>query len=925
MSIKRLDGINNLIIFAVVLAIGFAAIIGVNRIFMHIFNGLDQKIENKDKEIAIGTYILNHLISIESDIYEISLMKNPEYADIKRREITKEVNHLKMSFHTLNNGGNITHHIELNIVGTENYEEKIYYVPTEEIKYNIEAIDISPKLDETLIKLDQLIILIDAYDAAAESGDVMGQMQKQDEIEKFIKFFKPHFVRMHENASRIIYESKIEADTYHKNIERQKELFYAIEWAVSIGVMITIIFLGYYLGKQFFHMNIKLSKLAYDAEQANIAKTMFLTNMSHEIRTPLNAIIGFSEILASSPTLNDSEKEQADIITRSGNSLLSIVNDVLDLSKIESNSFKLENVSFNTNELFEEIIELYNIKAQEKEIKLDYEADLHVPKFIFGDPVRIKQVLSNLLANAIKFTDQGGIVSLTIKVIQMNDKEVELSFEVADNGIGISKENQKHIFNSFEQAEEGIVRKFGGTGLGLAISKKFVEAMGSHIQLESELGKGSCFRFTTINCIDHSSIAENLTNQWDMRFGVCCKETTCPITRGQIVHYLREYGEIIEDFDQIVYQNLDMIFVFYNYDLIDRLSFIKDNYPVPVVFVGDINLLSQEEKSLINDYISEPLYTSKVTKMLSRYYFNKLEGSEQIVLKKYDGKVLVAEDNGINRQLIEILLKRHDIEAVFANNGEEAVDIYRKEKPELVFMDLHMPIMDGVEATKKIRNMETEKNPITIIALTADALGINKAELDVIGFDEVVTKPIQIDKLVQILDQILTEKQDSSPTQKQDAVSTEKENDTESMKQEPFAQSSILLEEGKPSKRKLETSKDSMGQKESANPIQLLLQEGFTMEEAMLLMDQFYLQLNEHFTDIKSQIEAGNGKLVYQELHRLKGSTANLRFDEGVNMILSMERYALDGELSSIDLNRLEEYFVKLKSRMEQAIYQRTV
>ena len=321
----------------------------------------------------------------------------------------------------------------------------------------------------------------------------------------------------------------------------------------------------------------------------------------------------------------------------------------------------------------------------------------------------LKQVLINLLSNAIKFTHEGGKVSLIILSNSIENNKITMTFKVIDNGIGISEENQKRIFNYFEQAETGTTRKFGGTGLGLAISNKIINAMNSKILVESKEEIGSTFSFTVSFDIDFSSIEENQKIKWNMNFGVCCNNTIFPELNQKIIGYIEGYGNIIKDFIEIHYENLDAIFIFYNYDTIKRLRTIKNLYPsVPIIYVGNLVHLKSKEASYISDVIDEPLYSSKVMKLLSRYYYNKVQKELSDNIVYYSGKVLVAEDNKINQKLIDVILKKFGINAAFSNNGEEAISAYKADEPDLIFMDIHMPIMDGIKSAEKIIDLQNE-------------------------------------------------------------------------------------------------------------------------------------------------------------------------------------------------------------------------
>ncbi len=889
-------GLRNLIIFILVIFIGLVSIVAINRVFRSIYDRLDQSYQNKQMEVTIGRYILSHLQTIEGQFYKIGLSKDYENGLLIMDEMEIEISHLKESFDTLQNGGTISHHIELNLVDTPQYLEDLEYVATQNINYNLEAIDITPKLDLTLEYSHDLIQMIGNYQEAEVNMDQMMLDDIDQEINRFMKLIPPHFIRMKENASRLIYESKIEADAYQKDILSQKEMFDFIELVVSISVIVTIILLGYIFGKQIIDINQTLSQYAVEAEKANVAKTLFISNMSHEIRTPLNAIIGFSEVLNGSNKLPDKEKEYSEIITRSASSLLDIVNDILDYSKIETDNVKLEQISFKSEDLLEEIIELYSLKADEKEIQLIYSPNVLMPRFLFGDPIRLRQVLINLLTNAIKFTDHGGQVELKVNISNMTQEYVDLEYAVIDNGIGIAPENQKKVFKSFEQAEKGTMRKFGGTGLGLAISQKLVKSMGGQLHLRSELHKGSEFSFTIRHTIDAESIKEEKSLNWSMKFGVCCKKTQCAVLRESIIYYLADFGTVINDFDTKHYSDMDMIFVFYNYDIIKRLEFISENYQdVPIIYVGDVSLLNTKERQYMNDIMTAPIYKSKVLKMLARYYKGGLVAQDGKAIN-YQGRVLIAEDNLINQRLMDVLLTKYGIKADFVENGEDAVKSFREKPYDLVFMDLRMPVMGGIEATRIIRDLEKTLNcHTTIIALTADALRNSGDDKDLDRFDEYMTKPIQVDKLEEYLGKYLVP-----------ILDVEFENLVEQGLD-------LNREIGFDSHKKVEGMYLDAGYdvEERAEEI------GFTKDEFMPLLDDFFLMSHEYIHSIRQGLDERNSEELKKALHQLKGTSANLRLKGLAGKMLEYEGYAVNHEFEKIDLNGIEESLEKLHDHIQ--------
>ena len=365
-------------------------------------------------------------------------------------------------------------------------------------------------------------------------------------------------------------------------------------------------------------------------------KSMFLANMSHEIRTPLNGIIGFIELLREEK-LEPKIKQMVDTIYESSKTLIEIVNDILDISKIEAEGITLNMEKMNPKKSFTNVVELFRAKIEEKNIK--YNINISVPDCIISDEHRLKQVLSNLIGNAVKFTPENGEINVEIITKEEYDNKAKIYFSVKDTGIGIPKDKQKKIFQTFSQADNSTVKKFGGTGLGLAISSKIIEKMGSNIQLESQEGKGSNFYF-------------------ELEFDTCKLE--------------------------------------YQEDISDNINF--------------------------------------------------------------NAKILIAEDHPVNQKLIKALLEtKGDIKTTLANNGQEAIEYFKKEKFDLILMDINMPKMDGIEATKYILEYEQKHRlPHTpIIALTANAMAGDKEKYLKKGFDDYLSKPIQSHLLTEVLNKFI--------------------------------------------------------------------------------------------------------------------------------------------------------------------------
>jgi len=488
--------------------------------------------------------------------------------------------------------------------------------------------------------------------------------------------------------------------------------------------------------------------------------------MSHEIRTPMNGIIGFSELLKKTE-LNNKQQDFINIISQSATSLLDIINDILDFSKIESGKLELEIFPFNPFEEFEPIIELFSAKAYEKNIKLISFIHPKLPETLLGDSLRIKQILINLIGNAIKFTPDNGIVKINIIKLSKNEKTVKVRFSVEDTGIGIPKDKQEIIFSPFSQADESTTRKFGGTGLGLTISMKLVNLMGTTLKLESEQGKGSCFFFEIDFPIDpEKSDAPCLTMKNKINVGIYQSNDEVDDTKiyeKLLIDYLEAFDLDInkfhdfEKFKEFSYPKA-VIFLTTTVD-VGLLDLLKEKNIARILILDKHVPLSSPEKEYFSELIYHPINGSKIFDSLLKYvdeFSSTVKENANTLIEEVsyqDKKILVVEDNEVNQQLIEFMLEVMGIKVFVVSNGLEAFEIVQKKNFDLILMDINMPIMNGMEATEKILEYEKEKNLIhtPIVALTANAIKGDKEKFLSYGMDGYLSKPIDKNELDLIL------------------------------------------------------------------------------------------------------------------------------------------------------------------------------
>ena len=665
--------------------VGFIAVVGISIFFQRLIDDLNQQMNNERAHLFVGEQVVSTIREIEVLFYQMAPVTDNAQHNRLRQQIIQAADQLDHYLEVMQFGGEVRRSLALNLFGIDEMTRSVHFIPNKTDKLSISAIELAPFVDQVRARSSEVIELLQRKNHCT-SHSLPCENASQEAVRTYYKILPSFFFRLNENANRQFFEAQNQLQALEVRLLEQEQQLRRLQLFIVMLVIIAVMAIGIFYTRRINATQFALRRAMKQAEAANAAKSRFLATMSHEIRTPMNGILGMAQILESR---NLSEADQRDcvrVLLNSGQTLLTLLNDILDLSKIEAGRFELNLAECCPAQVVEDAVRLFADAAGQKQLDLGVNILLPRTASYQCDGLRLRQMLFNLIGNAIKFTERGE-VRVTLHEVAREGEMAELEFTVSDTGIGIDADKLPLLFQTFSQVDSSLTRKFAGSGLGLSIVRNLARMMGGEAGVESTPGQGSRFWFR----IRVPSLLGPAPGDGPARLpdvSGATEATGATAATGA-----------------------------------------PEDTPPPPATPASI--------SSVPDASPSPAESAA---------------------GRAGSSVLLVEDNLVNAKVVALSLARLGVAVRHVNNGQAAVDcIARQEIFDLILMDLRMPVLDGIAATREIRRLEAQMGQARcpIVAITANAYDEDRQQCEAAGMDGLLTKPVILSELARVLAQWL--------------------------------------------------------------------------------------------------------------------------------------------------------------------------